>query len=259
MDKIKYVNHFGESLDLRSHNIMSSYFAVKNFVHSVANDRLVSEGKSIPLPMVCLTKADANRLIDVLEKDSINNIYGKFYINDWYIKVMYQGFNILGEFGDRVKLEINFYADDTIFTKEVETRLVAQNTVTGKGLNFPFGYPFNFGADPIFSSAITNDELLEADFIIKIDQPTSEVNITVGEHSYVVDYEIGENEVFVLNTFEKSVYVEGANGKASLLGAASDSSYIFATIPQGYHKVLWSGDYPITFITLIHRRTPKWI
>ena len=29
MDKVKYVNHLGESLDLRSNEIMSSYVALK--------------------------------------------------------------------------------------------------------------------------------------------------------------------------------------------------------------------------------------
>lgn len=259
MDKIKYVNHLGETLDLRSGNIMSSYFALKNFVQSMTNNRLTSEGKSVALPVVCLTKKDANRLIDTLEKDSTQNIYGKFYVNDWYIRVIYQGMTIIGEYGDKVKMEISFYAEDTIFTKETSYQLTATNQIGGNGLNFPFNFPFNLGADPIASSSIMNNELLDADFVLKIDKPASDINISIDANFYIVDAAINEGETFVLDTAEKEVYKLTAFGKTSLLGAADDTSYIFNPISNGQHKVVWSGDFSLFLTLLEHRRTPIWI
>lgn len=259
MDKIKYVNHLGETLDLRSGNIMSSYFALKNFVQSMTNNRLTSEGKSTPLLMVCLTKADANKLIDVLEKDSITNEYGKFYINDWYIEVIYQGVTIIGEYGEKVKLEVSFYAEDTIFTKETHLVMTAAATQSSEWLNFPFTYPFTFGSDVLSHSNIQNTEFLGADFIMKISHPTPNVSVTIGKHQYFVDSAINENETFVLNTFDKKVYKQSKDGIASLFGASSDDSYIFESIPNGTHKVVWDGDFPLNITLLEHRRTPKWI
>lgn len=259
MDKVKYINHLGEEIDLRSGNIMSSYIALKNFVQSMSNNKLMSEGKSTPLSLVCLTKTDANRLIDVLEKDSINNVYGKFYINDWYIKVIYQGINIIGEYGNKIKLEVSLFAEDTLFTKETEYTLVPAQTTAKKGFNFPFNFPFNFSADALSSASVRNKELLNADFILKIDKPVSEVSVIIGDNSYIVDTSINDGDVFVLNTEEKKVYKNTSQGTVSVLGVADDTSYIFNTIPNGEYKVSWFGDFPLYITLLEHRRTPTWI
>ena len=259
MDKVKYVNHLGETLDLRSTSIMSSYLALKNFVQSMTNNRLTSEGKSVALPVVCLTKKDANRLIDTLEKDSTQNIYGKFYVNDWYIRVIYQGMTIIGEYGDKVKMEISFYADETIFTKETSYQLLPTSQISGVGLNFPFNFPFNFSADSVASASVLNNELLDADFILRFDKPTSDVNVFIDSNSYIVNATINEGETFVLNTAEKEVYKLTSYGKVSLLGVADDTSYIFNPISSGQHKFVWDGEFSLNLTLLEHRRTPIWI
>ncbi len=259
MDKVKYVNHFGETLDLRGTEIYSSYEALKSFVMSMSNNRLTSEGKTTALPVVCLSIDAANKLINALEKDSVNNIYGKLYINDWYIRVIYQGMTPILRTSDKVKLELSFYAEDTIFTKETSYQLSSANQINVKGFNFPFNFPLNFGADPIASSSITNNELLDADFVLKIDKPASDINISIDANSYIVDATINEGETFVLDTAEKEVYKLTLFGKTSLLGAADDTSYIFNPISNGQHKVAWSGDFSLFLTLLEHRRTPIWI
>jgi hypothetical protein len=259
MDKVKYVNHLGETLDLRSAKIMSSYEALKAFVMSMSNNRLTSEGKTTPLPVVCLSIDAANKLINTLEKDSIKNKYGKLYINDWYIKVIYQGLSPIMRTSDKVKFEIRFYAEDTIFTKETSYQLSATSTISGNGLNFPFNFPFNFGADPIASASVTNNELLDADFVLKFDKPTSDISISIDANSYIIDAAINEGETFVLDTAEKEVYKLTQYGKTSLLGAADDASYIFNPISNGQHKVTWNGDFSLFLTLLEHRRTPIWI
>lgn len=259
MDNVKYVNHFGESLDLRNNGIVSSYVALKNFVQSMTKNRLISKNKTVALPLVCLTRDVANNLINTLEKDSTQNIFGKFYINDWYVKVLYQGVSVVSEYDNKIKLNISFYCEDTLFTKETDYWLTEVNETSGAGFNFPFNFPFNFGADPLSSASVTNNELLEADFVLKFNQPETKVSISIGSNSYIVDASINEGETFVLNTSEKEVYKESPIGKTSLLGAADDTSYIFNTIPQGTHQLAWSGNYPISFTILEHRRTPPWL
>ena len=53
MDKVKYVNHLGESLDLRSNEIMSSYVALKEFTLNMSNGILIGKSKKTPLMIVC--------------------------------------------------------------------------------------------------------------------------------------------------------------------------------------------------------------
>ena len=259
MDKVKYVNHLGETLNLRSTEIMSSYEALKAFVMSMNNNRLTSEGKSTALPVVCLSLDSANRLINVLEKDSINNQFGKLYINDWYIRVIYQGMTPIMRTSNKVKLELNFFAEDTLFTKETEYVLTSTGQNSDTGINFPFNFPFNFGHDPLATGSVTNNELIDADFILKFDKPTSDININIDAHSYILDAVINEGETFVLNTAEKEVYKITPFGETSLLGVASDESYIFNPISSGNHIISWSGDFNIFLTLLEHRRTPIWI
>lgn len=259
MDKVKYVNHLGETLDLRSTSIMSSYLALKNFVQSMTNNGLTSEGKSVALPVVCLTKKDANRLIDTLEKDSTQNIYGKFYVNDWYIRVIYQGMTIIGEYGDKVKMEISFYADETIFTKETRYTLQASPETSGKGFEFPFTYPFTFSTDAVASTKLTNNEIRDADFELQIEAEIESVNIVIGKNQYIVNAPINAGELFVLNTAEKEVYKTKNGVKTNLLGATDDNYYIFEPLKQGNSTVSWSGQYVIVVTLFEHRRSPVWI
>lgn len=259
MDKVKYVNHLGETLNLRSTEIMSSYEALKAFVMSMSNNRLTSEGKSTALPVVCLSIDVANKLINTLEKDSVNNQFGKLYINDWYIRVIYQGMTPIMRTSNKVKLELNFFAEDTLFTKETEYHLAPSSASNTSGINYPFNFPFNFGYDALSVGSVTNNELINADFVLRFDNSTSDVAISIGAHSYIVDAEIDEGETFVLDTANKEVYKLTPHGKASLLGATDDENYIFNTIPSGNHRISWNGDFNIFLTLLEHRRTPIWI
>lgn len=259
MDNVKYINHLGETLNLRSAEIMSSYEALKAFAMSMNNNILTGESKTTTLPVVCLSLDAANKLINTLEKDSVNNKYGKFYINDWYIRVMYQGLSPIKRTSNKIKLELSFYTPDTLFTKETEYQLTAKQNSSGRTINFPLNFPFNFGADALSASTVVNDELLPADFILMFNAPVSSVDIAIGGNSYIVNSAINSGETFVLDTAEKEVYKDTALGKSSLLGAASDDNYIFETISSGINPVIWSGDFNISLLLLSHRRTPPWI
>lgn len=259
MDKVFYKNHIGDTLNLRGDGVFANYKALKDFALEVTNNALTSQSKSTSLTVVCLSRESANRLVNTLEKDSTKSIYGKFYINDWYIKVLYQGLTVVEEYADKIKLELSFHAADTLFTNETEYQLTAKQNSSSETINFPLNFPFNFGADALSASSVVNDELLPADFVLRFNAPVSSVDITIGGNSYIVNSAINSGETFVLDTAEKEVYKDTALGKSSLLGAASDDSYIFETISSGINSVVWSGDFNISLLLLSHRRTPPWI
>lgn len=259
MDNVRYVNHLGDTLNLRGNGIFANYKDLKNFSCDYENSKLIETSKATPLIFVCLSKEKANELINVLESDSLKNKFGKLYINDWYIKVMCNGVSIVGEYADRIKVEISFYSEKTIFTKETEYMLTSKQGLSSETVNFSMNFPFNFGADTLSSSTVDNDEVLPADFILKFSSPVESVSIQIGSNSYTVNSSINSGEVFVLNTDEKEVYKETPLGKSSLLGAASDDNYIFETISSGKNSVVWTGNFNISMTVLTHRRTPPWI
>lgn len=260
MDKVKYVNHLGESLDLRSNEIMSSYVALKEFTLNMSNGILIGKSKKTPLMIVCLNRNAANKLIDFLETDSINNQYGKIFINDWYIEVMYQGLqSIKKEYGEKILLKISFYVKQTMFTRQKDYVLSPKISAISGGLDYNRGYPYDFGGDPLSMSSIENTEKLDADFILKFTAPTKNVSITIGDNVYAVDFQISEGETFVLDTETKRVYKTSVIGETNLFPATSDQDYIFKKIKSGIQRITWDGSYPITLKLLEHRRTPLWI
>ena len=260
MDKVKYVNRFGEVLDMRSREIMSSYLALKNFTHSIENGKLVGQGKSVKLPVVCATRDDANRLINLMEKDSLQNVFGKLYINDWYIKVLYQGLTIISEHVEKIKVEITFYVENSVYSKETSYTISPETIAQGtNGINFPFTYPFNFSTDALAMSQVANDEMMDADFELQISSPLPSISISIDANLYQIDAELKENETFVLNTANKEVYKISNGEKTNLFGAASDYYYIFSPLSMGTHRITWQGEHTMLFKVIEHRRMPTWM
>lgn len=260
MDKIKYVNHLGETIELRQGKIWCNYKDLKTFVQSLDNGRLVNSSQKATLLFLCLNNEAANRLIDVLDVDNIANKYGRFYINDWYIKVMYQGLpDIINEENSFIKINLTFAAEETIFTKENEYVLSPGDKIENVYKNYPRNYPSNYGADAVSSSSVENTQRLEADFILKFSAPSASVSVSIDSNLYEVEASVNEGETFVINTQDKEVYKETMQGKVNLFGAASDDSYIFNTISKGIHRVAWAGNFTLYLTVLEHRRTPPWI
>ena len=260
MDKIKYVNHLGETLELRQGDIWCNYKDLKTFVQTLSNGRLVASAQKSTLLFLCLNAEAANKLIDVLDVDNIANKYGKFYINDWYIKIMCQGLpDVIAEGNGFVKINLTFAAEETIFTKENEYILSPKEKIENVYRNYPRNYPSNYGADAVSSSSVENTQRMEADFILRLSAASALVSVSIDSNLYEVEAAINEGETFVLNTQDREVYKETIQGKVNLFGAASDDSYIFNTISKGVHRVAWTGDFTLYLTVLEHRRTPPWI
>lgn len=260
MDKFYYVNCENEKIDLRSDKIVSSYEALKNYTVSMNNNRLMCEEKVVSLHAVCMDIDTANKLVDILDKDCSAGLFGRLYINDWFIMAFYQGFKIITRASEKIKLELSFLISDTIFTKESKYILYnSENITSGNGIKFPFTYPLNFGVDKLSSSEIENLETLDADFVCSFTASAESVELFIDANCYRINAPISDGETFVLNTFEKEVYKLTEQGKVSMFGAADDSSYVFEPIKKGKHKITWNGAFPINLSILEHRRTPLWI
>lgn len=260
-DEIKYVNYLGQTVNLNGDNVYCNYKEALTYAYETKNSRNVVTEKTFQLLMLTLGGKDTiNRLIDLFSVDTINNKYGRLYINGWYIRCRKIGVGVPQYDGEISKMSFTFYAPSFEFTKEKFINLsVESGNNTEIYLDFDFGFDFDLGGEMLAKSKVINEQLVPADFVLKFKAITDTVNIDIGGNSYIVASPINAGETFVINTEEKNVYKESENGKIDLFDKSSDVFDIFAKIPSGEHIVSWLGDFSISLLMLEHRSMPLWI
>lgn len=259
---IRYVNTSGTHKSLFDKNIVCNWACLRESLQKIANKRLYFEPKDFSILVVCTSFAEADSLIDVLERDSSKNEYGRFYIGEWYIPLLYLGiYKVISDSHSLVKMTLNFHADAPIFTKETsaEIRDLPQSVNYGER-NYPYNYPYNYARTPVTASAVTNREALPADFIIYI-SPTenvSDISFSIGSHTYAVGTPVSTGETLTVDTVSKQVYKSSGDATINVFANASEESYIFEKIGTGSFFVTYSGPYDVQLRLFEHRRVPPW-
>lgn len=265
MDKIKYVNHLGQEINLwgageNRNVIVGSYRSARGYLYSHENGSLYIEPKEWEALIVCSPREKANELIDLLEADSSVNESGKFYFNDWYIRCKYLGVSeIIYENEKFIKMSLSFLSYKNEWSKEEENMLVPEKAELSGGFDFAFDFEVDFPSTASIVQSINNKSALPADFRLKLDGVGSVVDVFIGEHRYNISNAIGSGESLFLDTEKEAVYKSTPLGNVDLFSVTSDTEYIFQKIKPGLNKVVWVSDTPL-YITLIeHRRIPPWI
>jgi hypothetical protein len=265
MDKIKYVNHLNQEIDLWGADenkkfIVGSYKGARVYSYSIDNDVLFVEPKQWSALIVCSPKEKANELIELLEADSAKNESGKFYFNDWYIRCKYLGISEIVFENDRfIKLSLNFIAPKNEWTFEKNVVLVSQAAQVQSGLDYPYDFPFDYAGTSSSLNELTNESFIDADFRLRFEGTGTEQTIKIGGHDYSVDNIIEKGQSFFLDTETETVEKSTSAGNVNLFSATSDTDFIFRKLPYGKNKIVWSTDNPLYFTILEHRRIPPWI
>lgn len=265
MDKIKYVNHRNQSIDLWSADenkgvIVGSYRTARAYNYSIENNDLYIEPKQWDALLVCSPRTTANKLIELLEVDSADNESGKFYFNDWYIRCKYLGINeIVFENQKFVKLSLRFVSLKNEWTKETTVKLVPQSVKVSEGLDFPFDYAFDYAGTSTQLKQLNNQSVLDADFRLQFDGTGMAQTVRIGGHDYSVNNVIGVGETFFLDTEAEYVRKATSNGVVDLFAVSSDTDYIFKKLSYGSNEVTWNTNNVLHFTILEHRRIPPWI
>jgi hypothetical protein len=265
MDKIRYVNHLGQEINLwgadeNRNVIVGSYRSARGYLYSHENGSLYIEPKEWEALIVCSPREKANELIDLLEADSSVDESGKFYFNDWYIRCKYLGISeIVYENEKFIKLSLSFLSFKNEWSREEEIKFIPETAEVSEGLDFPFDFEFDFSSTVSASQTINNTALIPADFRMRFDGIGSATSVSIDGHSYSVNNIVKNGESFFLDTEKETVYKSTPLGNVDLFSASSDTDYIFQKLKPGVSKVVWNIKAPL-FITLIeHRRMPPWI
>lgn len=257
---IKYVNHLGQVANLFGENVFANHKEALPYEYRLKYGYGKPQSKEFELLTVGLGKSTMDRLINLLEVDTISNQYGRLYIGDWYIRCKYiamPSVNVENDIG--VKVPLRFYAPVFVYTKErFELLRPNQEESAETSLDFDFDFDFDLGGSVKKQAVISNTQLLPADFILKFKAMADNVSITIGNNAYIVSEAVKADETFVIDTVNKQVYTESDKGKTDLFSKSSDIYNIFEQIPSGSHSVSWVGDFDISLLLLEHRSVAEW-
>lgn len=268
-DEIKYINSDGKIAMLNQSPIFLNFKEAKVFNYNITNNIYYNTGKNFTLSFLIIGRKEADNFIDILQIDVTNNKFGKLYINNWYLKCRYIGINsISAETLNIVKMDISFYCDDFLWSRESEYILTPQRDFTpiselNSGDNFldmNFDFDYDYVHTDFSFSYIKNTQPENATLKITVDATDEDgVNIQIFNdnffNNYIFNHSIQSGQKLVIDGETQKVTYNGVDAFSNV----PEESDVFCKLPQGYFSVSWGdGNYNI-YITVIERRTaPLW-
>ena len=261
MDKVRYVNTRGETINLVRAPLITNTKQFREFVYEVENGKVKASGEkvfSVPAALVGNSKTRDN-IIDALTYDSEINKQGRLYVNDWFIYCNFAGINsVIVETDTAARLDLSFKAPKAEWLRAVEYNLTPENGEALSGLNLPFNPPFNYSAQKRTVSKIKNAAVSDADFVFEFTGETDSIEFSIDNTVYTISSVMAEGESFYLNTYTKEVIKFRGDNVVDLFPFTGDDTYIFTRISTGEHTVAWKGDFSVKLTLFERRRFPKW-
>lgn len=272
-DYMRYVNHLNEVFYFGTDKVLINENTFRNYKWSFNSqyNKITSFERKLSssnLPVTIVgpdAKEIANRLFEIIEKDVLTNNPGKMYIGDYYISGYFTASNkkeyTKGQ-GQVFSMDLTFTSDQACWIKESPYVFRISDEGSGGselGLGYSYDYPFDYSS-PISSQNMVNSSFVPVNFVMTVYGPVTNPEIIVGGNIYQVDVELEENEVLVINSREKKVYVIDEDGIATSAFAQRNlDHYIFEKVPAGELTVLFTPECNFDIVLMEERSEPAWI
>ena len=274
LEKFKYTNHVGETLEFGVGSLFANENELRNFSWSVnsKNDRIsgFTKGivpKTIPIVLKCQSAEEGvalkNRIFEVFEKDVLAMQHGKIAIGDYYLKCFVTDSSKSSYLINKglLMLEITVQTDFPEWIKETTTAFRHNDDEEAENgfLDFAFDFPFDF-KNGLSTGFLNNTNFVASNFRIVIYGEVSNPTLFIGGHEYSVNVDVAKGEFLTIDSVNKTVILTKNNGqKVNCFNARNKDSYIFEKIPSG-EVAINSTNEGISFdITLLEERSePKW-
>lgn len=210
------------------------------------------------------TQELCNKLNEVFEKDIYNDVAGKIYINDYYMRCFIKSCK-KSKRGNGVirSYEYTLITDYPFWIKETPYQYLPENPISGgdsiltEGVMFP-EFQFDFfraKGDEI----LYNPSFADSNFILAIYGFVENPQIAIVGHPYRVETTIYEGERLVIDSLTHTVQKIGRLGEITNLYNARDKHYsVFKKIPPGMNTFQWSGGFGVDITLFDERSEPKW-
>lgn len=209
------------------------------------------------------TQELCNKLNEVFEKDIYNDIAGKIYIDDYYMRCFIKsckkskrGNGVIRSYEYTLITDYPFWIKETTYQYLAEPPEAVKYTDLENGIMFP-EFPFDFA--PVRGEKILeNPSFTDSNFIIIIYGFAESPQVSIAGHPYRVETTVYEGERLVIDSKKGTVKKIGRLGEVVDCYNARQKDYsVFQKIPPGLNVFQWSGGFGIDITLFDERSEPK--
>lgn len=209
------------------------------------------------------TQELCNKLNEVFEKDIYNDVAGKIYINDYYMRCFIKsckkskrGNGVIRSYEYTLITDYPFWIKETTYQYLPEPPEAVKYTELEEGIMFP-EFPFDFYTET-GEEVLINPSFNDSNFIMTIYGFAENPQVSIAEHPYKVEATINEGEQLVINSLTHTVQKIGRLGEITNLYNARGKIYsVFKKIPPGTNTLQWSGGFGVDIKLFDERSEPK--
>lgn len=243
-----------DNVEIESNGKIAGF--IKEITERKLNIDIISSSKET-------TQELCNKLNEVFEKDIYNNVAGKIYINDYYMRCFIKsckkskrGNGVIHSYEYTLITDYPFWIKETTYQYLAEPPEAVKYTDLEAGIMFP-EFPFDFA--PVRGEKILeNPSFAESNFIMTIYGFAESPQVSIAGHPYRVETTIYEGERLIIDSKKGTVKKIGRLGEVVDCYNARQKDYsVFKKIPAGLNVFQWSGGFGIDITLFDERSEPK--
>lgn len=243
-----------DNVEIESNGKIAGF--IKEIAERKLNIDIISSSKET-------TQELCNKLNEVFEKDIYNDIAGKIYIDDYYMRCFIKsckkskrGNGVIRSYEYTLITDYPFWIKETTYQYLAEPPEAVKYTDLENGIMFP-EFPFDFA--PVRGEKILeNPSFTDSNFIMIIYGFAESPQVSIAGHPYRVETTVYEGERLVIDSKKGTVKKIGRLGEVVDCYNARQKDYsVFQKIPPGLNVFQWSGGFGIDITLFDERSEPK--
>ena len=204
--------------------------------------------------------SNINFLHEAFEKDVLDNIPGRLYFGDYYLKCFVYA-------SEKEEWESGCYSvDDTLSLIEVHPYWVKDHTysfglsevTSNKNKRYAGRYPYRY-ANGLSETFLINEHYAECNFRMNIYGPCTKPSVYIGGYGYHFNIVLQDGEYLEVDSAAETVTkVMNFGIRANAFHYRNFENTVFRPIQTGRQSISWDGKFSFDIVLFEERSTPKW-